>query len=63
MWLRFVTEYCQKAEFIIKTDDDVVVNVHELIRLIYQKKRESSPKRPSKQNDYRTFARRLFCNT
>ena len=35
MWLRFVTEYCNKVEYVIKIDDDVVVNLHDLVALIY----------------------------
>ena len=35
MWLRFVSEYWNKVEYVIKIDDDVVVNLHALVALIY----------------------------
>ena len=42
MWLRFVSEYCKRIEFVFKIDDDVVVDLYALMSTIYKRKKNSS---------------------
>lgn len=40
MYLKFASEYCAHAKFVLKTDDDMFVNIFNIVDMLRQKKNE-----------------------
>ncbi|VDK50061.1 unnamed protein product [Gongylonema pulchrum] len=42
MWLRFVDEFCPRVPYILKMDDDVVVNLYGLMKVLQMRSKPNS---------------------